>query len=34
LLDWKGVNEAPTIQHQPKVFSSLPYGLVANTPSE
>ncbi|EKO3538554.1 DUF3541 domain-containing protein [Vibrio fluvialis] len=34
LLDWKGVNEAPTIQHQPKVFSSLPYGLVASTPSE
>lgn len=29
LLDWKGVNEAPTIQHQPKVFNSLPYGLVA-----
>ncbi|MFM2587877.1 DUF3541 domain-containing protein [Vibrio sp. TBV020] len=29
LLDWKSVNEAPTITSTPKVFSSLPYGLVA-----
>ncbi|MBO0213112.1 DUF3541 domain-containing protein [Vibrio sp. Vb2880] len=30
LLDWKGVHDAPTIQHQPEVFNSLPYGLVAD----
>ncbi|MCW8333847.1 DUF3541 domain-containing protein [Vibrio paucivorans] len=28
LLDWQQVNEAPTFQKHPKVFSGLPYGLV------
>lgn len=28
LLDWKGVHDAPTVQHQPNVFSHLPYGLM------
>ncbi|TFH93262.1 DUF3541 domain-containing protein [Vibrio ouci] len=29
LLDWQSVNEAPTIKANPKVFSNLPYGLIA-----
>ncbi|WP_159737365.1 DUF3541 domain-containing protein [Vibrio atypicus] len=29
LLDWQKVNRAPTISSQPRVFSNLPYGLVA-----
>ena len=29
LLDWQGVHQAPTIQNQPHVFESLPYGLVS-----
>jgi hypothetical protein len=29
LLDWQKVNPAPTVTSQPKVFSSVPYGLVA-----
>jgi len=29
LLDWKGVHAAPTNSHQPKLFRSKPYGLVA-----
>jgi len=32
LLDWQQVNEAPTFQKHPKVFSNLPYGLVENKP--
>ena len=28
LLDWQRVNEAPTAQEHPKVFSNLPYGLI------
>ncbi|RTZ18131.1 DUF3541 domain-containing protein [Vibrio aquaticus] len=28
LLDWQKVNNAPTFQGNPKVFSSLPYGLI------
>ena len=28
LLDWRSVNEAPTVSGHPKVFRSLPYGLV------
>ncbi|WP_241033723.1 DUF3541 domain-containing protein [Vibrio maerlii] len=28
LLDWRTVNQAPTIDHHPAVFTSLPYGLV------
>lgn len=28
LLDWQQVNEAPTVKNQPKVFSSIPYGLI------
>ncbi|MGF1754420.1 DUF3541 domain-containing protein [Vibrio makurazakiensis] len=27
LLDWQQVNEAPTFEKHPKVFSNLPYGL-------
>ncbi|KHD23675.1 hypothetical protein NM09_17245 [Vibrio caribbeanicus] len=27
LLDWHSVNKAPTIEHHPRVFSRLPYGL-------
>lgn len=30
LLDWQQVNAAPTVTSNPKVFSSIPYGLVAN----
>lgn len=29
LLDWQGVNEAPTINKQPAVFADLPFGLEA-----
>ncbi|WP_114766857.1 DUF3541 domain-containing protein [Vibrio rhodolitus] len=29
LLDWQQVNQAPTIQKQPEIFSRLPYGLEA-----
>jgi len=29
LLDWRGVNAVPTIQRQPEMFGSLPYGLEA-----
>ncbi|MFT6927794.1 MAG: hypothetical protein ACJAZP_003439 [Psychromonas sp.] len=29
LLDWRGPHQAPTISKQPKIFSALPYGLVA-----
>ncbi|WP_165314192.1 DUF3541 domain-containing protein [Vibrio ziniensis] len=29
LLDWQQVNSIPTIEKQPKVFASLPYGLVS-----
>ncbi|MFV0448585.1 MAG: DUF3541 domain-containing protein [Vibrio sp.] len=29
LLDWQQVNSIPTIEKQPKIFASLPYGLVA-----
>ncbi len=28
LLDWQKVNQAPTVQHHPAVFTSLPYGLI------
>ena len=28
LLDWRTVNQAPTVDHHPAVFTSLPYGLV------
>lgn len=28
LLDWQEVNEAPTFDQHPKVFSNLPYGLL------
>lgn len=28
LLDWKGVNMAPTIAKHPMIFDSMPYGLV------
>ncbi len=28
LLDWQTPNAAPTIQNQPKIFMSKPYGLV------
>lgn len=34
LLDWQRVNEAPTFQGTPNVFSSLPYGLVADQPAQ
>ncbi len=29
LLDWQQVNAIPTVSKQPKVFTNLPYGLVA-----
>ncbi|MFA0112422.1 DUF3541 domain-containing protein [Vibrio sp. 10N.261.46.E11] len=32
LLDWQQVNEAPTYEGNPKVFTSIPYGLVENQP--
>ncbi|WP_160063944.1 DUF3541 domain-containing protein [Psychromonas sp. L1A2] len=28
LLDWKGMNAAPTVTNEPKVFNSIPYGLI------
>lgn len=28
LLDWQGVNNAPTIKNQPEIFKSIPYGLI------
>lgn len=28
LLDWKGVNIAPTVTQHPSIFRSLPYGLI------
>ncbi|OEE41684.1 DUF3541 domain-containing protein [Vibrio anguillarum] len=28
LLDWQKTNQAPTVKNNPKVFSSLPYGLI------
>jgi len=28
LLDWQQVNEAPTVENQPKMFSNPPYGLI------
>lgn len=31
LLDWQGVNAAPTINKQPAVFADLPFGLEAMT---
>ena len=30
LLDWQQVNEAPTFKGNPKVFKTIPYGLVEN----
>ncbi|MCF7505712.1 DUF3541 domain-containing protein [Vibrio sp. L3-7] len=30
LLDWQQVNEAPTYESNPKVFTNIPYGLVKN----
>ncbi len=30
LLDWQQVNEAPTFKENPKVFKTIPYGLVEN----
>lgn len=33
LLDWQRVNEAPTFEHTPRVFTSMPYGLIADKPS-
>ncbi|MCZ4307354.1 DUF3541 domain-containing protein [Vibrio atlanticus] len=32
LLDWQQVNEAPTYEGNPKVFTNIPYGLVENQP--
>ncbi|MCX2758084.1 DUF3541 domain-containing protein [Vibrio sp. Sgm 22] len=32
LLDWQQVNEAPTYEGNPKVFTNIPYGLVKNQP--
>ncbi|MCW8331191.1 DUF3541 domain-containing protein [Photobacterium sp. SDRW27] len=29
LLDWRGPHEVPTVERQPEIFSSLPYGLTA-----
>ena len=28
LLDWKGMNVAPTVINEPEVFNSIPYGLI------
>ena len=28
LLDWKGMNAAPTVTNEPEVFNSIPYGLI------
>lgn len=30
LLDWQQVNEAPTFKGNPKIFKTIPYGLVEN----
>ncbi|KWT99248.1 hypothetical protein APQ14_16585 [Vibrio toranzoniae] len=32
LLDWQQVNEAPTFKGNPKVFTTIPYGLIENQP--
>ena len=32
LLDWQQVNEAPTYEGNPKVFTNIPYGLLENQP--
>ncbi|PMG48918.1 hypothetical protein BCU90_02355 [Vibrio lentus] len=32
LLDWQQVNEAPTLKGNPKVFTTIPYGLIENQP--
>ncbi|MFA0237588.1 DUF3541 domain-containing protein [Vibrio sp. 10N.222.55.C7] len=32
LLDWQQVNEAPTYEDNPKVFTNIPYGLIKNQP--
>ncbi|WP_215403698.1 DUF3541 domain-containing protein [Vibrio gigantis] len=32
LLDWQKVNEAPTYEGNPKVFTNIPYGLIKNQP--
>ena len=32
LLDWQQVNEAPTFKGNPKVFKTIPYGLIENQP--
>ncbi|MEZ8611110.1 DUF3541 domain-containing protein [Vibrio sp. 10N.222.51.C8] len=32
LLDWQQVNEAPTYEGSPKVFTNIPYGLIKNQP--
>ncbi|MEL0630715.1 DUF3541 domain-containing protein [Psychromonas aquatilis] len=29
LLDWQGVHQAPTVNTQPDLFDSMPYGLIA-----
>lgn len=29
LLDWRGAHEVPTVTKQPDIFSSIPYGLIA-----
>ncbi len=34
LLDWQRVNEAPPPQPNPKVFPSMPYGLIADKPAQ
>ncbi|KAB0461888.1 hypothetical protein BCT63_05755 [Vibrio kanaloae] len=31
LLDWQQVNEAPTLKGNPKVFTTIPYGLVESS---
>ncbi|OBT18674.1 hypothetical protein A9266_15295 [Vibrio tasmaniensis] len=32
LLDWQQVNEAPTLKGNPKVFTTIPYGLIETQP--
>lgn len=34
LLDWQQVNEAPTYEGNPKVFTNIPYGLIKNQPQK
>ncbi|MEZ9659231.1 MULTISPECIES: DUF3541 domain-containing protein [unclassified Vibrio] len=34
LLDWQQVNEAPTYEGSPKVFTNIPYGLIKNQPQK